>query len=270
MLWATYLGGTSDEVTTPTVRVDAAHDVYVFTGTASANIPVPGGFDRVLSGPLDGYVAKIASDGTRMIWGTFLGGSGKELNETHSMALDFTTGDVIVAAGTTSTDFPVTAGAFQTRYGGLADSKSNGLGTNYPGDGFVTRIAANGSRIVSSTFIGGANGDGAEGVWVDRFGSIYVSGTTYSTNFPVTVASPRNLGESELFLSKLAPDLSRSTYTGKLGGSKLDIGRACYVDAAGAAYMVGEVKSSDFTMLNALQGLLRGATDGAIFKFVPA
>ena len=270
VLWATYLGGTSDEVTTPTVRVDAAHNVYVFTGTMSANIPVPAGFDRILNGPSDGYVAKIASTGSQIIWGTFLGGSGKELNETHSMALDPTTGDVIVAAGTTSTDFPVTAGALQTRLGGLGDSKSTGLGTNYPGDGFVTRIAANGSRIVSSTFIGGADGDGAEGVWVDRSGAVYVSGTTYSTNFPVTVTPSRTLGESELFVTKLAPDLTKLAYSARLGGSNLDIGRACYVDAAGSVYAVGEVRSSDFSMLNALQTLLRGAVDGAIFKFIPA
>jgi hypothetical protein len=270
VLWATYLGGTSDEVTTPTVRVDAAHNVYVFTGTTSANIPVPAGFDRILNGPSDGYVAKIASDGTRMIWGTFLGGSGKELNETHSMALDPTTGDVIVAAGTTSTDFPVTAGALQTRLGGLGDSKSTGLGTNYPGDGFVTRIAADGSRIVSSTFIGGADGDGAEGVWVDRSGAVYVSGTTYSTNFPVTVTPSRTVGVSELFVTKLAANLSKLAYSARLGGSNLDIGRACYVDAAGSVYAVGEVRSADFSMLNALQTLLRGAVDGAIFKFIPA
>jgi len=269
VLWATYLGGSRDEVTTPTIRVDAAQNVYVFSGTASGDIPKPGGFDATLGGPSDGYVAKIASDGTRLIWGTYLGGSGRELNETHSMALDPATGDVIIAAGTTSSDFPTTAGALQPRFGGLANDAATGLGSNYPGDAFVARIAANGTRLVASTYLGGADGDGAEGVWVDGSGAIYVSGTTYSTDFVVTATSSRTIGRADVFVEKLVGNLTGRIYAARLGGGSQDVGRACYVDGNGIVYAVGEVGSTDVRTLNAFQPQYGGALDGFLFKFVP-
>ncbi len=269
VLWATYLGGSLDEVTTPTVRVDAGYNVYVFSGTSSANIPTPNGFDHTLNGSSDGYVAKIAPDGSRLIWATYLGGSGKELNETHSMALDPATGDVIVAAGTTSSDFPVTTGVIQPKFGGKAASNSSGLGSNYPGDAFITRIAANGSRIVGSTYLGGSAGDGAEGVWVDKAGTVYVSGATYSSNFPITTPSGPNLGSSELFVAKLSSNLAQRLYVARFGGSATDIGRACFVDQSGNFYAVGEVQSAMISLLNALQLSLRGGSDGLIMKMLP-
>lgn len=267
VLWATYLGGSQNEVTTPTVRVDVAQNVYVFTGTMSADIPTPGGFDHALNGNSDGYVAKLSSDGARLLWATYLGGSGKELNETHSMALDPTNNDVIVAAGTTSTDFPTTSGVIQPRFRGLGGS-GTGQGTNYPGDAFVTRIAASGTRIMASTYLGGSDGDGAEGVFVDGSGAIYVSGTTYSSDFVVTASSPAT-GSADVFLVKLAPGLVSRDYATRVGGTKPDVGRACYVDPNGNAYTVAEMKSSDLRTLNAFQARSGGNLDGGVFKFVP-
>jgi hypothetical protein len=267
VLWATYLGGSRDEVTTPTIRVDAALNVVVFTGTTSTDIPTPNGFDRVLNGASDGYVAKISSDGSRIVWGTFLGGSGRELNETHSMALDPLNGDVIVAAGTTSTDFPTTTGALQRRFGGMGGS-GTGSNTNYPGDAFVTRIAASGSRIVASTYLGGIDGDGAEGVWIDRTGAVHVSGTTYSSDFVVT-ASGASGSTADVFVVKLAPNLATRDYASRLGGTRADVGRACFVDAAGNTYAVAELASGNMTTLRAFQPQSGGGIDGGVFKFIP-
>ena len=270
VIWATYLGGTSNELPTPTVRVDAAQNVYVFDGTNSSNMPTLNGFDFTYGGQTDGYVAKFAADGSRLIWASYLGGSQSELVETHHMTIDPVTGDVIVAAGTRSPDFPTTINAFQRVSPGFATDRSNGVGSNYGGDAFVTRIAANGTRLVASTFLGGRYGDGAEGIWLDRAGAVHVSGTTYSPNFPTTVAVPEGLFQNnEMFVVKMTPDLSRLIYGSRHGGGASDIGRACYVDAAGALYAVGQVNSNNVPLLNAFQPRFGGVSDAIVFKFVP-
>ena len=265
VLWATYLGGSSNEVSTPTVRVDAAKNVYIFSGTTSADLPIVNGFDNTLDGPSDGYVAKLSADGSRLLWSSYLGGSGKELNETHSMALDPFTGDVIVAAGTTSADFPVVSGV-QGTFGGVGETSDTGAGTNYPGDAFIARIAADGSRLIGSTYLGGSDGDGAEGVWVDRTGAIYISGTTFSRDFPGT--SAKNLGgRGDMFVALLSPDLRAQLLISRFGGTKLDVGRACFVDDAGVFYAVGDFKSGDLPTLNAFQSTYSGNLDAVLLKF---
>ena len=268
VLWATYLGGSGAETPTPSVRVDAAGNVYAFSTTKSLDAPTPNGLYRTLRGQSDAYIAKLAPSGSTLLWATYLGGSRAELTETHSIAVDPTNGDVIVAAGTLSENFPRTIGAFQNAFGG-AGSTGSGSGTNYPGDAFVTRIAANGSRIVGSTYLGGAAGDGAEGVWVDQSGAVYVSGTSFSSNFPQTNPLSGLLGKGDFFVTKLWPDLSRVSYSGRFGGAGFDVARGLFVSPAGVAYVVGEMASSNFTLLSPFQSAFGGTLDGGFLKLLP-
>lgn len=96
--------------------------------------------------------------------------------ETHSLEVD-SKGNVIVAAYTySSDDYPVTDSAFQKTY--LGDR-----------EGVITSIASDGSRILASTFLGGHLLDEIEGIGIDAEDNIYVSGSTTSPDFPVTVSS---------------------------------------------------------------------------------
>jgi hypothetical protein len=181
------------------------------------------------------------------------------------MALDPLTGDMIVAAGTTSADFPVVSGV-QATFGGVGETSDTGAGTNYPGDAIIARIAADGSRLIGSTYLGGSDGDGAEGVWVDRTGAIYISGTTFSRDFPGT--SAKNLGgRGDMFVALLSPDLRAPLLISRFGGTKLDVGRACFVDDAGVFYAVGDFKSGDLPTLNAFQSTYSGNLDAVLLKF---
>lgn len=271
VIWATYLGGSDDDIATGTVRVATSGEVYAFFTTRSPDMPTPGGFDNTLAGVSDFYVGKIAADGSRLIWGTYLGGSGNEVTETHAMEIDPRNGELVIAAGTSSPDFPTTTGVFQTSFGGTGSSPSTGVGSNYNGDAFVARISPDSPRLLASTYIGGNEGDGAEGVNIDAAGYIYASGTTYSPNFPTTSSIPQaGSGQrGDMFAIKIAPDLRSLVYSIRLGGSREDWGRASFVDRNGTFYLGGEIDSTDMPTLNALQPNPGSNVDAAFAKFIP-
>lgn len=268
VLWATFFGGSGTEGSTPSIRVDASGNPVILSGTNSTDLPVSAtAFDQKLGGAWDMYSAKFSSDGSSLVFATYLGGSGIEFSETHGLALD-TLGNVIVAATTNSSDFPTTAGAFQRTYGG---SGGNGTGqnTNYPGDGFVAKIAADGSKLLGSTYVGGRYGEGIEGVSVDSVGNVYFSGATYSDDFPVTSgAFQTNLqGSADFFAAELSPDLSHLLFSTYIGGNDLDYARTSTIDTHGNLYIAGMTQSNDWPLISPIQQFLGGNWDGSLIKF---
>ncbi|MGH7474840.1 MAG: SBBP repeat-containing protein [Longimicrobiales bacterium] len=269
VLWATYLGGSGTEQNTNSLRLDPNNDdIYVLIATASADMPTPGGFDRQLSGPSDYFVGKLSSDGSRLHWGTYLGGSGHEWTETHELAID-PAGNAVVSAKTLSDDFPVSSGAVQPTFGGMG-GPGTGQGTNNPGDAFAAKISADGSRLLASTFLGGSEGDGGEGAAVDAHGNIYFTGQSYSPDFPVTTDTlSTSFGEGELIAAKLSSDLATLFFSVRIGGTARDEGRTSHVAADGSFYVGGQTLSSNIPTLRALQSSLRGRTDALLVKIVP-
>ncbi|MBI3950387.1 MAG: SBBP repeat-containing protein [Acidobacteria bacterium] len=268
LLWATYLGGSGYDVGTPSIRVDAQGYPYVLGFTNSSNLPTTlGAYDRTYNGGGDFYLAKLLPDGSNLVYGTYLGGSQVEFSETHGFALD-AQGDGYVAATTKSPDFPTSPGAFQRIYGGSGDASTGG-NTNYPGDAFVAKISADGSQLLASTFVGGRFGEGTEGVAVDTQGNVYLSGATYSDNFPVTTGAFKasNSGSSDFFAVKLSANLSQLLYATYLGGSDDDYARTAHADSRGNFYVAGHTTSNNWPTRNALQACRHGNWDGALAKF---
>lgn len=266
VLWATYVGGSGEEVSENSIRVDGSGNVFLLTTTNSPDAATPNGFDHSLGGPRDAYLVKISPDGGTLLFGTFIGGSGGESIETHELAID-PQGNPVVASGTTSTDFPVTPSAFQAQFSGSGGS-SGGQGSNYGGDGFIAKISGDGASLLAATYLGGSSGDGIEGVSADASG-IYVSGATYSTDFPTPAGAYQETmaGVADLFVAKLSPDLSTMIYGSYLGGSSQDYGRTSTIDGAGNVIIGGNVQSTDWPALNAWQPNAGGLLDGAIAKF---
>ncbi len=269
VMWASYFGGSGRDVGTPSIRVDSFGQVHVLGFTSSTNIPTTAGaYDRTFNGGKgDLHLAKFSADGSQLLYGTYLGGSDVEFTETHGLALD-SAGNAYVAATTRSTNFPTTSGAFQRAYGGNGGS-GTGSGTNYSGDGFVAKISANGSTLLSSTFLGGRYGDGVEGISVMSNGDVFVAGTTFSDNFPTTADAYQSNGgtKGDFFGALLASDLSSVKYVSYLGGSRDDYGRSAATDDNGFVYVVGHTKSTNWPRLNAAQTTLGGSLDGGIAKF---
>ena len=267
VLWATYLGGAGNESGENSIRVDSGGHAYVLLTTPSADMPTtPGAHDRALNGGRDIYVAKLAPDGSRLVYGTYLGGSRDEDTETHELAID-ARGKAYTPSTTLSPDFPTAAGALQATYGGTGGSGSGGA-TNYPGDVFVAKLSSDGSSLLASTFIGGHRGEGAEGVAVDAEGNVYVSGSTYSDDFPVTSGAiqARRRGGADAFAAKLSPDLRQLLYSTYWGGSAGDYGRTASVDFKGSMYIGGATESSDLPACSAPRGRGRGKKDAFVAK----
>jgi hypothetical protein len=258
VLWATFLGGSDAETGAPSIRIGPGGTPYVLITTQSSDMPTPNGFDHTLDGKLDLYVARLSADGSRLLYGTYLGGSGNEDIETHGLAVD-AQGIAYVGGGTTSMDFPTTPGAVRT-----AQDRSSGD----PGDAILAKISADGSRLLAATYVGGRAREGGEGLGIDAEGNAYLTGGTSSDDFP-TVA-PHDGGEAaDLFAVKLSPDLSRTLFSIRLGGAKDDRGRALAVTPDGRVLITGTAQSEDWPLRGAPMQPRRGADDAIVVLLRP-
>ncbi|MBI4717600.1 MAG: SBBP repeat-containing protein [Planctomycetes bacterium] len=262
VLWATYLGGTGRDLGTPSIRVSADGYVYVLGYTNSSDIPTTiGAYDRTYNGGGDLFLAKLTPDGSALAFATYLGGSGVEYSETHGLARDAARHRVFVAATTTSSDFPTTTGAWQRTYGGTGGS-GRGANTNYPGDGFVAAFDSDTGALLAATYLGGADGEGIEGVGVDSAGKVYVSGATFSASFPVTgnALQPTIGGRGDFFAARLTPTLDALDFASFLGGGGDDFART--MDVAHGWRIAGHSKSDDWPLEAAWQMQRGGNWDG--------
>ena len=150
-------------------------------------------------------------------------------------------GNIIIAGKTNSSGFPITAGAYST-------SHHNPGNINWGDffDIFVVKMNPAGTELIFSTFLGGLASDIPYGIAVDGDDNIYVTGITYSLDFPVTSMFTSTRGWGETFVSKIDPTGSTLLYSVLLGGSEWDEGRDISVDQSGNAYVFGETNSPDF------------------------
>ncbi len=133
-------------------------------------------------------------------------------------------GDIFLAGNTTSTTYPTTPGAFQTTFTPSYSCGSEGFCV--PAfEQFVTRLSADGTRLVYSTFLTGSTGSENSGLAVDSAGNAYVTGGTASQDYPFTATLPAD--RTGLFLSKLDPTGSKLLWSVRQGGNVLAL------DAAG-------------------------------------
>jgi hypothetical protein len=158
---------------------------------------------------------------------------------------------------TSSADFPVTLGAYQTVYGGGAN------------DAFITIFSPDGAGLIGSTYLGGSEDDSAHAAALDAQGRPHITGFTTSINFPVTpeVLPSSFSGTADVFVSILSPDVTRLLVSYYIGGSNGDIGKAIAVGADGAVYVTGFTTSPDFPVTpGAFQTAFGGATDLFVVK----
>jgi uncharacterized protein (TIGR03437 family) len=179
-----------------------------------------------------------------LAYSTYLGGDGADI--IHAMAID-ASNNIYLTGETLSSNFPVTAGAFQKKHAGQPGTITGILApTPTAPDAFVVKLNPSG-QIVYATYLGGAGADAGLGIAVDSAGSAYVVGSTSSQNFPVTAGAvqTRLAGNSDVFVAKLSPDGSTLVYATYLGGAGFDTAAAIAVDSSNNAYL-GGLASADF------------------------
>ncbi len=263
VVYSTYLG-TSDFDDVVACDVDANGNLYIVGATNSADFPVTdGAFQRSLAGGFDGFITKLSPDGSRLLYSTYIGGSGDEFITVDHIAVD-SAGNVVAAADTNSTDFPTTAGAYQTANAGCEGSCSK----NPANDVVVVKLNASGSALMYSTYLGGPGFDAYPNLAVDAAGDAYVAGFTGSLHFPTTPGAfqPHLKGGTVLgdaFVAKLDPTGSSLIYATYLGGGGSDGPGGVAIDAAGDAYVGGVTCSRDFPVTpGAFQTKNAGGTGG--------
>ena len=230
------------------------------TGGASTNFPVtPGAFDTTYDGGSEAFVAKLDPTGSSLIYSTYLGGGG-EIREI-SVAID-PAGCAYVTGATNSPNFPVTPGAFDTSYSAFGGS------TN----AFVAKLNPTGSSLIYSTYLGGSGADEGSSITMDPAGDAYVTGQTWSTDFPVTPGSFDTIfnGRWDAFAVKLNAAGTALVYATFLGGSEDDRGRSITIDSSGNAYMTGETSSTNFPVTpGAFDTPYNGIRDAFVAKLDP-
>jgi hypothetical protein len=226
---------------------------YALTGRRGYGFAV-GRYDRSRTLVIDPSLA----------YSTFLGGSSHEIGS--AIQVD-AAGNAYVTGFTQSPDFPTTAGAFDR-----TGSASNNL------DAFVSKLNANGTALVYSTFLGGGSSEWGRDVAVDSAGNAYVTGQTMSSTFPTTGGAfdrtfnvdncPRcGIDQVDAFVAKLNPAGSGLVYSTFLGGTQPDETFGIALDAARNAYVTGETVSSNFpTTAAAFNRTANGGSDAFVAK----
>jgi hypothetical protein len=264
--YSIYLGGSGRDISSG-IAIDGSGNAYVTGSTDSTNFPITNYYSGYIyqprnAGSNDAFVTKLTSSG-KIWYSTYLGGSDNDFG--LDIAIDYR-GNAYVTGSTYSRNFP-TENAYQARYSGGADA-------------FVTELSSTGDRLIYSTYLGGSHSDGGNSIAVDSSGSAYVTGCTYSSDFPKKESNfnsdfpfyiphayqLRNAGGYDAFVTKLSPAGTRLIYSTYLGGSSDECANGIAVDSSGNAYVTGRTYSEDFPPENACQTVKRGRSDAFVTK----
>ncbi|MCX5889873.1 MAG: SBBP repeat-containing protein [Deltaproteobacteria bacterium] len=225
LVYSTFLGGANQDAGNA-IAVDQEGNAYVTGVTQSADFP-----SKPLSallGPEDAFVTKINAAGTGLVFSLFLGGNGHDGGT--GIAVD-SAQNIWVTGYTDSANFPL-QNAFQGTFGGGGR------------DAFVTKIKADGSGLLYSTYLGGSGYDLAHGIALDAAGNAYITGETASANFPIynwLSGTSTYKGEQDCFMAKFSPGQGDNglTFSSYLGGEGMKTGYGVAVDKDNNAYVAG-------------------------------
>ncbi len=249
LVWSTYLGA-SDAEYGQAITFDSSYCVYILGETWGSSFPVSSGaYDTTYNDEIDLFVTKFNAAGTALIYSTYLGGSDNEFvmsqnfayGNGHGIAVD-SSGLAYVVGSTCSTDFPITTGSYN---GGVCDA-------------CVVKLNENGSALEYSIFLGGEDVDLGKAIAVDSAGYAYLTGTTFSGDFPTVSAfkdTATDVG-GDAFVTQIDPDGDAFVYSTFLGAdldsdlsepdkSPFTFGMGICIDSSGCAYATGTT-FSDF------------------------
>jgi len=194
LLASTYLGGNGNEEPWDMV-LDNTGNILVTGDTYSTDFPATASaFDTTYNGGPDAFISKLNDSLSDLLASTFFGGSGWEIG--YDIALN-SSGNLFVAGMTSSIDFPITPGVFDS--------------TRDATDAFISKFDPNLANLSASTYLGGTAVDQGFALTLNSSGEVYVGGETSSTDFPTTLGSYDNTYngfDKDAFISKLDSNLS--------------------------------------------------------------
>lgn len=284
LIFSTYSGSTADNWGFTATYDQEGH---LFSGGAAFGIGYPttlGAYQVNFAGGAGGLftdisLSKFNPAGSQMLYSTYIGGSlANEMP--HSLVVN--ENDELILYGTTgSADYPTTTNAFNSNFSGGINATINAIAFPQGSDIVISKLNADGSVMLASTYIGGVGNDGlntasalkynyadeARGeIFFDNQNNIYVASSTNSPDFPATFESfqPFSNGQQEGCVLKFSPDLSQLIWGTYLGGSGNDAVYSVKPGADGSIYVSGGTTSSDFpTTSGTIQPTYSGGTADA-------
>ncbi len=225
---------------------------FVVGRTPAADFPATAGaYATTLSGGTDGFVVKLDAAGA-LVYATHIGGASPYPDAAESVTVD-ALGSAYIA-GVAQAGFPTTAGAFDTTH-----SDTDGAGRS---DAFAAKLGPAGDSLAWSTYLGGDGVDTAAAIVLGGgAGGVYVSGFTFSSDFPRVGSIKTEIDPAgDAFVVKLAADGASVGFATVFGGTGSDAASQIFVDDAGAVYVAGNSASAD---LPATPGVLQPSAGAA-------
>jgi hypothetical protein len=246
ILYSTFLGGDYVDMGSG-IAIDADDAIYLTGVAGSTDFPTtPDAYQGQPSFPLyvyqDAFVAKLSPDGQTILYSTYFGGTEDDWGD--RIGLDGQ-GNIVLAGRTTATDLP------------LVDAIDGD-----PNQMFVSKLSADGSTLLFSSYLGGSDSDRPSDMFVDSSGEVVLAGSTQSVDYPTTpgvfqetfvggidaceVPFGGTFNCSDFFVTRLSTNGAGLIWSTFVGGTTVDQPRAVTLDAAGNAYVIGYTSSSDF------------------------
>lgn len=244
MNYSTYLGGTDRDYLYDLVCNNTGQ-VIVAGYTFSSNFPTTSGaYDQTYNGYGDGYVASLNSDGTQILFSSYLGGTGFDITQALDWAPDGTIG---IVGNTNSTDLPLNQP--------IQSSLNLGNG-NATDDGFFLKLNQDASQLLTGTFIGGSGSDGLYAVQASANGEWFMTGNTFSSDYSTTPSAYQTSyqGAGDVFVTRLDPGGTSIVYSTYLGGSDVDYVKSIAVEDDDEVYVVGATRSANWPVTGGLYG----------------
>ena len=283
LTFSTFTGASSDNwgmTACPDINKNLVAAGIVFgTGYPVSTGPYDGIFN---GGQIDVAITKFNASGSAIVFSTFLGGSDEEAP--HSLIVN-SDNELHVFGATSSTNFPVTGGAYQTtNKGGVTFLFDGAITFDGGSDIYVTKLSAGGNSLIGSTYLGGNGNDGISNgavsfnysdilrgeVMVDDNNFVYVASTTESVDFPVAGGFDGSLGGSQdAIIAKFNPNLTTLLWSTYIGGSGVEAGNSVQLSSTGDIFVAGGTTSSNFpNTAGTLNPTYKGGTaDGYVMKF---
>ncbi|NQX96752.1 MAG: PKD domain-containing protein, partial [Flavobacteriales bacterium] len=269
LVFASYSGSTADNFGYTSTFDETGH---LYAGGITFGVGYPtniGAYQEIFGGgTTDISITKFSSDGTSLIYSTYLGGNVNE--NPHSLIVN-SNNELLIFGTTNSTDFPVTLNAADISYNGGYDM-------------FVAKLSFDGGTLLGSTYIGGELDDGLNStaplrynyaddfrgeIIIDETDDVYIASTTYSVGFPTTagVIQSSLVGQNDACIFKLSFDLSTLDWSTYLGGTASDAAYSLQFSVNGNILITGGTLSPDFpTTGGVVQPIFLGGVDGWLTK----
>ncbi len=253
LLFSTFIGGYEFDIGN-SIELDSSGNIFVTGATKSSDFPTLNAFDSTHGGFADAFLLKLTVNGS-LEYSTFIGGS--TFDSADSLTLD-SSDNVYITGNTNSIDFPVVNAYDSSRNGGS--------------DAFIAKLSNNGS-LIYSTYFGGSRDETIEfmishmSIALDSANNIYITGTTWSHDFPTINAYDSSLnGGWDVFLIILSEDGSTLLSSSYIGGSFDDFSNDIVIDSSNNIYIIGTTNSEDFPVENAYDYSLDGEWDAFVIK----